>query len=46
MAGVTKLLRRLGFVYKKPKIVPGKIEYIHSKYDQKYVSKHTYLLFC
>ncbi|WP_341754876.1 winged helix-turn-helix domain-containing protein [Candidatus Tisiphia endosymbiont of Dioctria rufipes] len=26
MAGVTKLLRRLGFVYKKPKIVPGKLD--------------------
>jgi transposase len=26
IAGVTKLLSRLGFVYKKPKIVPGKLD--------------------
>ncbi|WP_341754433.1 IS630 family transposase [Candidatus Tisiphia endosymbiont of Dioctria rufipes] len=26
IAGVIKLLRRLGFVYKKPKIVPGKLD--------------------
>ncbi len=24
--GVTKLLHRLGFTYKKPKIVPGKVD--------------------
>lgn len=26
MIGVTKLLHRLGFVYKKPKVIPGKVD--------------------
>lgn len=29
--GVTKLLHRLGFTYKKPKVIPGKADYVKQK---------------
>jgi transposase len=29
--GVTKILHRLGFVYKKPKVIPGKASYLKQK---------------